>query len=182
MKAGNRYYADEGVAVADVWDIPPVRNVSRERAGYPTQKPLALYERIIRASSNEGDMVLDPFCGCATTLVAAERLQRQWIGMDIWEGAHGLVEQRLRDATGLFGQVTLTQAVPERTDAGESAAPFLRVKERADQRHAEMRTQMEESGVTAQRLRGFDDAWMLSGDLHRRAVAEVRERGKSPQG
>ncbi len=130
VKAGNRYYADAGVAVADVWDIAPVRNVSKERMGYPTQKPLALYERIIEASSNVGDIVLDPFAGCATTLVAAERLERQWIGMDIWDGAHRLVEKRLREATGLFGQVKLTQAVPERTDDGESAAPFLRVKER----------------------------------------------------
>ena len=130
VKAGNRYYADAGVAVADVWDIAPVRNVSKERMGYPTQKPLALYERIIEASSNVGDIVLDPFAGCATTLVAAERLQRQWVGMDIWDGAHQVVEQRLREATGLFGQVKLTQAVPERTDDGESAAPFLRVKER----------------------------------------------------
>ncbi len=56
-----------------------------QRTGYPTQKPLALYERIIEASSNEGDIVLDPFCGCATTPIAAERLKRQWVGMDIWD-------------------------------------------------------------------------------------------------
>ena len=68
----------------------------KQYVGYPTQKPLALYERIIRASSNEGDMVLDPFCGCATTLIAAERLKRQWVGIDIWEGAKGLVLTRLQ--------------------------------------------------------------------------------------
>ena len=68
-----------------------------ERTGYPTQKPLTLYERIIRASSNEGDFVLDPFCGCATTPVAAERLGRQWVGMDIWDGAKDIVLQRLQD-------------------------------------------------------------------------------------
>ena len=73
---------------ADVWDIPTINGMASERVGYPTQKPLALYERMIRASSNPGDIVLDPFAGCATTLVAAERLQRQWVGMDIWEKAH----------------------------------------------------------------------------------------------
>lgn len=66
----------------DVWDIPSLNNMARERTGYPTQKPLALYERIIEASSNEGDLVLDPFCGSGTTLVAAERLGRRWLGID----------------------------------------------------------------------------------------------------
>ena len=122
-------YADEnpGVPIQDiVTDINPVGG--SERKGYPTQKPLALYERIIKASSNEGDVVLDPFAGCATTLVAAEGLGRQWVGIDIWEGAHKLVVQRLRDATGLFGETTFTSVAPKRTDAGETAAPFLRVK------------------------------------------------------
>ena len=115
---------------ADVWDIPTINGMASERVGYPTQKPLALYERMIRASSNPGDIVLDPFAGCATTLVAAERLQRQWVGMDIWEKAHEVVVGRLRAATGLFGDVTFTADPPARTDDGETAAPFLRVKER----------------------------------------------------
>ena len=68
---------------------------SPQNYGYATQKPLALYERIIRASSNEGDIVLDPFVGCATTVVAAERLCRRWIGMDLWEGAYKAVVRRL---------------------------------------------------------------------------------------
>ena len=114
----------------DYWPIDAVGRTSAERTDYPTQKPLALYERIIKASSNEGDIVLDPFAGCATTLVAAENLQRQWVGMDIWEGAHKLVEQRLRDTTGLFGEVTFTADPPVRTDDGETAAPYLRVKQR----------------------------------------------------
>ena len=101
-----------------------------ERTGYPTQKPLALYERIIRASSNEGDVVLDPFAGCATTCVAAERLGRQWVGMDIWDEAHNLIEKRMRDEVGLFGDVTFTGKLPNRTDDGETASPFLRVKVR----------------------------------------------------
>jgi len=114
----------------DYWDIPALRGNQPETVGYPTQKPLALYERMIRASSDEGDIVLDPFAGCATTLVAAEKLQRQWVGMDIWAGAHELVEKRLQDTTGLFGKVAFTADAPARTDAGEAAAPFLRVRER----------------------------------------------------
>ena len=81
----------------NVWNIPPINNVSKERTGYPTQKPLALLERILQASSNEGDVVLDPFCGCATTCVAAEKLSRQWIGIDISVKAYELVQTRLRD-------------------------------------------------------------------------------------
>ena len=85
-----------GVPVGNIWDdIGPIQAQARERVGYPTQKPLALYERIIKASSNEGDIVLDPFCGCATTPIAAERLGRQWIGMDIWDKAHETVLNRL---------------------------------------------------------------------------------------
>ena len=117
--------------MGDVWnDVAPINSRADERVGYPTQKPLALYERVIAASSNPGEIVCDPFAGCATTLVAAEKLQRQWVGMDIWESAHRLVTERLRDTTGLFGEVTFTDAPPERTDDGGEAAPFLRVKQR----------------------------------------------------
>ena len=118
------------VGMRDYWDIPALRGNQPETVGYPTQKPLGLYERMIRASSNEGDVVLDPFAGCATTLVAAENLQRHWVGMDIWEGAHQLVTERLRATTGLFGDVKFTDNLPKRTDDGEDAAPFLRVKQR----------------------------------------------------
>ena len=82
-KAGNRYYADEGVAVADVWDIPPVRNVSVEYTGYRTQKPISLAERIIAASSRPGDVVLDCFAGCAYAAIASERSGRDWVACDM---------------------------------------------------------------------------------------------------
>ena len=93
------------------------------------------------ASSSTGDLVLDPFAGCATTCVAAERLGRQWTGVDIWDKAHDVVVERLRkeglatpdgDSAGMlaFGDVHYTAVLPERTDEGEGAAPFLRVKER----------------------------------------------------
>jgi site-specific DNA-methyltransferase (adenine-specific) len=94
-------YEDEskGRAVGDVWeDIPPINMRARERLGYPTQKPLALLERIVAASSNEADVVLDPFCGCGTAIHAAQKLGRQWIGIDITHLAVFLIERRLKDA------------------------------------------------------------------------------------
>jgi site-specific DNA-methyltransferase (adenine-specific) len=75
-----------------------MHNLSSERLGYPTQKPVALLERIVAASSNPGDVVLDPFCGCGTTVHAAEKLGRRWIGIDVTHLAIGLIEKRLRDA------------------------------------------------------------------------------------
>jgi hypothetical protein len=96
-------YADEqpGVPLQSVWDdIPPLHNLSAERLGYPTQKPVALLERIIQASSNPGDVVLDPFCGCGTTIDAAEKLGRKWIGIDITQLATSLIKNRLRDTYG----------------------------------------------------------------------------------
>jgi site-specific DNA-methyltransferase (adenine-specific) len=96
-------YLDEqrGVPLSDVWiDIPPINSQAQERLGYPTQKPVALLERIISASSNPGDVVLDPFCGCGTAIDAAQKLGRQWIGIDVTHLAIGLVEKRLREAYG----------------------------------------------------------------------------------
>lgn len=90
----------QGVAISNVWEIPHLRKQNREATGYPTQKPLALLERIIRASSNKGDLVLDPFCGCATTCVAAEKLGRQWIGIDISPQAKALIENRMAEELG----------------------------------------------------------------------------------
>jgi site-specific DNA-methyltransferase (adenine-specific) len=86
----------EGVTVSDVWtDISQLRASMAERLGYPTQKPEALLERIIKASSNEGDVVLDPFCGCGTALVVAQRLNRKWIGIDITHLAISTMKWRL---------------------------------------------------------------------------------------
>lgn len=90
-----------GVLMGNVWtDIDPINSRAAERLGYPTQKPEALLERIITASSNEGDMVLDPFCGCGTAIAVAQRLKRNWIGIDITHLAIGLIKSRLRDAFG----------------------------------------------------------------------------------
>jgi site-specific DNA-methyltransferase (adenine-specific) len=91
----------EGKPLQSMWtDIQRIPNTSAERLGYPTQKPEALLERIVRASSNEGDTVLDPFCGCGTAIAVAQRLNRQWIGIDITHLAIGLIKSRLRDAFG----------------------------------------------------------------------------------
>lgn len=95
-----RYLSDmPGVPLQDVWtDIPPIGAQAKERLGYPTQKPEALLERIIQASSNPGDVVLDPFCGCGTTIAAAQKLGRKWIGIDITHLAITLIKKRLLDA------------------------------------------------------------------------------------
>ena len=98
-----KMYLDEspGIKLQNLWtDIPPINSQAQERLGYPTQKPLALLERIIAASSNEGDVVLDPFCGCGTAVHAAQKLKRKWIGIDITCLAIGLIEKRLKDAFG----------------------------------------------------------------------------------
>ena len=130
---------------ADVLDSIMIKSFSREKTGYPTQKTLALYERIVRASSNRGDFVLDPFCGCATTPIAAERLDRQWVGMDIWDKALDVVVKRLQeqvlgapdgstDRLFTVGDIVYSQSPPERTDSdADGSVPFLQVQERLDE-------------------------------------------------
>jgi site-specific DNA-methyltransferase (adenine-specific) len=96
-----KIYLDErrGRPLQNLWDdIAPINSQAQERLGYPTQKPLALLERIIAASSNEGDVVLDPFCGCGTAIHAAQKLGRQWIGIDVTHLAISLIERRMRAA------------------------------------------------------------------------------------
>ena len=120
-----------GTPITDWWtDIKTVTGWSPERTGYPTQKPLALYKRIIEASSNPGDMVLDPFAGCATTCVAAEQQERQWVAIDLWKETKDLIVHRLEAEKRMFAveRLTVTQTPPERTDEGEVASPDLRLK------------------------------------------------------
>ena len=115
-------YLDDtpGDIVESVWvDIPPVNPAAKERIGYPTQKPLALLRRIVGASSNPGEVVLDPFCGCATALIASEELQREWIGIDISAKAAELIQLRMRDELGLFYDGAHRTDVPKRTDLGD---------------------------------------------------------------
>ena len=131
--ASQKRYLDEmpGNPVDTIWDdIRPIQAQSRERIGYPTQKPLALLERIIEASSNPGDVVFDPFCGCATACVAAEKLGRQWVGIDLSPRAVELVNMRLREFMGgLFHDrlVTARTDIPRRTDI-DTPVPYRRNK------------------------------------------------------
>ena len=103
-----------------VWKIPCLQPAAKERLGYPTQKPLALVERIIKASSNEGDIVLDPFCGCATACVAAEQWRRKWIGIDLSPLAFKLVNRRFEEELDLFNPKIIHRTdIPQRTDIGK---------------------------------------------------------------
>ena len=131
------------VNTKDWWEIPMIATSNKtERVGYPTQKPIKLYERIIEASSNEDDVVLDPFAGCATTLIAAERLGRQWVGIDIWKEAKSVILKRMaqerlieKEKTGGFPtdlfteEIQFTDRIPIRTDGNIDVVPFLRVRE-----------------------------------------------------
>jgi site-specific DNA-methyltransferase (adenine-specific) len=115
-------YLDEmsGTPATSVWiDIPPINSQAAERLGYPTQKPEALLERIISASSNKGDTVLDPFCGCGTTIAVAQRLSRRWIGIDITHLAITLMRKRLYDT---FGKDAQFQVIGEPTDVAGAEA------------------------------------------------------------
>ena len=118
-----RVYLDEhkGVAIGNLWHEKEltIQGRDNERTGYPTQKPLALLDRIIKASSNEGHVVFDPFCGCATTLVAADRLQRDWIGIDISAKAAELVVERIKTDQGMFEDIIARDDIPNRTDLGD---------------------------------------------------------------
>ncbi len=115
-------YLDEmpGVPIQDIWDdIGPVQSQSKERLGFPTQKPAQLLERIIQTSSNEGDLVLDPFCGCGTTIIGAQKLKRRWIGIDITHLAISLMKYRLHDT---FGDDAKYEVVGEPVDAESARA------------------------------------------------------------
>jgi site-specific DNA-methyltransferase (adenine-specific) len=114
---------------SDVWYIARINAMAKERTGYPTQKPLALLHRIIKASSNENDIILDPFCGCATTCVAAQQLGRKWIGIDIEKQAVNVLVERLSNDAGLFKDFINTTIVPQRTDI-KIELPSVSVKER----------------------------------------------------
>ncbi len=116
-------YRDEqaGTAITSIWtDIPPINARAAERLGYPTQKPLALLQRIIAASSNPGDVVLDPFCGCGTAVHAAEKLGRRWAGIDITHLSIALIEKRLRDA--FPGLAFTTEGLPKSLADAEELA------------------------------------------------------------
>jgi site-specific DNA-methyltransferase (adenine-specific) len=117
--------------IPEDWWLMNILNANDpERTGYPTQKPLALLHRIVKASSNEGDIVMDPFCGCATTCVAAQQLGRKWIGIDIEKQAVDILIERLSDDAGLFKDFISTDKIPQRTDVQIVSSKEKSVKER----------------------------------------------------
>lgn len=121
-------YLDEmkGVSIDSIWsDIPPIAAHAAERLGYPTQKPLALLERIINASSNPGDLVLDAFCGCGTALVAAQNLGRKWIGIDVSPTACRVMADRLRkDCKLTEGEDFIVRDLPRKESVLRAMPPF----------------------------------------------------------
>ena len=133
-RRGDKVYDDK--LIGSVWDVPDMmHSPKKERTGYPTQKPLTLLERIIASSSNEGDLVFDPFCGCATTMVAAEKLGRQWVGVDIEPLARDLVVQRLQDNADTMPLFKLNQeGTPELPDIIHTTKPPKRTDPQAEVR------------------------------------------------
>jgi site-specific DNA-methyltransferase (adenine-specific) len=114
-----KIYLSKGVRLGDWWEIPPINASAHERLGYPTQKPLTLLKRIIEISSNVGDVVFDPFCGCATTICAAHELNRKWIGIDIaYHAIKRVAQVRLQDEYGLIEGVNYTVSGVPRTLEG----------------------------------------------------------------
>ena len=117
-----QYYTGDGSrqkSMRDVWEISYLNSQAKERTGYPTQKPLALLYRVIDASTEPGQVVLDPFCGCATACIAAEQRGREWIGIDISAKAAELVQTRMRDELGMFYRGAHRDDIPQRTDVGK---------------------------------------------------------------
>jgi len=120
-----KYLADKTLKLpSDVWSIPTINAMARERLGYPTQKPEKLLERIIKASSNEGDLVLDPFCGCGTAMAVAQRLKRKWIGIDISPTAISLIEKRLEKLGAIKGKDYDSTGMPTTISALKKLEPF----------------------------------------------------------
>jgi len=118
-----RYYLDEGKVPEDVWQIQSIQAGAKERMGYPTQKPEALLEKIIKASSNEGDIVLDAFCGCGTALAVAQNLGRRWIGIDISPSAISLIKKRLNKIGVSEGEIDII-GMPQRVEDLKKFKPY----------------------------------------------------------
>lgn len=171
--------AEKGKVPEDVWPLPVVKKnkANKESAGYPTQKPLRLLRRIVSACSNAGDMVLDPFCGCATTPIAAEQTGRQWIGMDLWDRAHEVVLERLqrhnlavpdveyRGQGDLipFGHVHYTQAAPRRDDDMKVAVVDFELEPQAPLEPWEKLRPAEMREILGKAQRGYDEFVVCAG-------------------
>ena len=178
-KAGNvprlKRYLDEqeGIPVGDTWtDIRPLQGASQERLGYPTQKPVALLERILAASSNPGDTVLDPFCGCGTTVHAAQKLGRRWIGIDVTHLAITLIEKRLREA--FPGIAFATHGVPQDLAAARDLARRGRIDPRYYHEFEKWAISLVGARPTQRSGDGGIDGNLYFGKPARRAIVEVK--------
>ena len=119
-----KVYLSKGVRLGDWWDIPLINASAKERLGYPTQKPESLLERIIKASSNKNDLILDPFCGCGTAMAVAQRLERKWIGIDISPTAISLIEKRLEKIGAIKVKDYDSTGMPTTISALKKLEPF----------------------------------------------------------
>lgn len=177
-------YLEEAMAygrpIDDVWDIDKLNNSSKERLGYPTQKPEALLERIIKASSNEGDIILDAYCGCGTTVAVAQRLNRQWIGIDITYQSISLILKRLEDNYGkdVVNQIKL-DGIPKDIKSAEALANRKDDRTRKEFEKWAVLTYSNNRAVINQKKgadRGIDGfAYFLEvGEGHRKVVLQVK--------
>ncbi|MDE0094090.1 MAG: DNA methyltransferase [Gammaproteobacteria bacterium] len=183
----------KGKTPDDMISMPSLNTMDKERYGYPTQKPLALYERFVQTSSNGGDIVLDPFCGCATTLVACERMhpKRQWVGIDIWEKSNeaaikrleseGLIAPKYTNKTPEMRQQYLwadefhfIKRVPKRTDEGEeSTVTYLETLEKFKKEAWE---RLSRKSMTAHlKIAQAQDGWVICGGCGRELEIEFME-------
>ena len=168
-------YLDEmpGTPLQDIWlDIAPLTAQAAERLGYPTQKPVALLERILAASSNAGDVVLDPFCGCGTTVHAAQKMGRRWIGIDVTHLAIGLIEKRLRDA---FSGIEFdTHGTPQDLSGARDLAHRGRVDPRYYHEFEKWALSLVDAKPTKRSGDGGIDGNLYFGKPERRAIVEVK--------
>lgn len=139
--------------IDDIWRIPMLMGQA-ERLGYPTQKPEALLERIIKASSKDGDWILDPFCGCGTTVAVAERLKRNWVGIDITTLAINLIKRRLRDQFGLGVKQIITDGLP--TDLAGAKEMFVKDAFQFEYWALDLINAMPAQGKSKENMRGAD--------------------------
>jgi len=168
-------YLDEmpGTPLQDIWlDIAPLTAQAAERLGYPTQKPVALLERILAASSNAGDVVLDPFCGCGTTVHAAQKMGRRWIGIDVTHLAIGLIEKRLREA---FPGIEFdTHGTPQDLSGARDLAHRGRVDPRYYHEFEKWALSLVDAKPTKRSGDGGIDGNLYFGKPERRAIVEVK--------
>ncbi len=175
-----KYYLDNspGVPMNDFWDdIDLIASSSSESLGYPTQKPEALLERIIKASSKEGDSILDPFCGCGTTVSVAERLKRNWVGIDITTLAINLIKRRLRDQFGLGVKQIITDGLP--TDLAAAKEMFAKDAFQFEYWALDLINAMPGPGKSKENMKGADKGIDGIINFYKGAINGKEEYGKA---